>query len=305
MALLADYAITPDVFDIDCHSSDEVCGLNLNTIRQIAVEEGVVRDLRAGQWRSLFANRERQWHRRAKEIVKKLYLQGRLIESPAALAADPTDDRGWCAEGLASHQHEPMIGGVIVTPAVKKAYPREPLVERIDRPSERWRKQRSPSVMVRRTLADYRDHLDLILRYSKSLQFIDPHLDPERSGYGHFVRLLNRAGGRFPPPRIEIHRGQYAGSGYPRDRPDFEPIFRSKMGERLRAAGLSARVFIWDQFHERYLLSNLIGIHLGNGFDTKLNDTTMWNRLGRDQHAAIQRKFDPASQRPVKSFTVP
>ena len=273
MALLADYAITPDVFDVACHSGDEVCGLNLNTIRQIAVEEGVVRDLRAGQWRRLFANRDRQWHRRAKEIVKKLYLQGRLIESPTALAADPTDDRGWCAEALASHQHDPMTGGVIVTRAVKDAYPRDPLVERVDRPSERWRRERSPSVMVGRTLADYRDHLGPILRYAKSLLFIDPHLNPARPGYREFVHLLTDAGGRVPPPRIEIHRVEYFGSSYPRDRPDFEPIFRSEMSACLRAAGLSAKVFIWNQFHERYLLSNELApfswtvCNLGSGLD--------------------------------------
>ena len=52
-------------------------------------------------------------------------------------------------------------------------------------------------------------------------------------------------------------------------------------------------------------LHNLVGIHLGNGFDTRRNDTTMWNRLGRDQHTAIQKEFDPARRTPVTSFMVP
>ena len=48
----------------------------------------------------------------------------------------------------------------------------------------------------------------------------------------------------------------------------FQRRFRNGLGEVLRAAGLSAVVFIWDDFHDRYLISNLVGISLPNGFDT-------------------------------------
>ena len=71
MPLLADYAITPDVFDNASYSSEEVCGLHLSMIRQVMMDEGLVRDLRAGEWRDQFANQGRSWHRRAKEIVRE------------------------------------------------------------------------------------------------------------------------------------------------------------------------------------------------------------------------------------------
>ena len=34
MPLLADYAITPDVFDVTSYSNDEVCEARLETIRE-------------------------------------------------------------------------------------------------------------------------------------------------------------------------------------------------------------------------------------------------------------------------------
>ena len=94
MPLLADYAITPDVFDVTSYTNDEICRLHLKQIGNVMRTEGLVRDLRAGSWRALVAGGERPWHRRGKELVKKLATQGRLISFPPALPTDPVDDHG-------------------------------------------------------------------------------------------------------------------------------------------------------------------------------------------------------------------
>jgi len=156
-----------------------------------------------------------------------------------------------------------------------------------------------------RNLAQYREHLDLILRCANSLQFVDPHLDPVKNQYREFGTLLACAGRRKPTPMIEIHRVCYEGSGsgcsFPMrgDPQYFERRFRSELEAPLRAAGLQAQVFVWDDFHDRYLISNLIGIKLSNGFDTTSNprDETTWARLWRANQDDIQREFDEASGR--------
>ncbi len=313
MSLLAEYAITPDVFDTTSYSNEEVCGLHLHTIREVMMNEGLVRDLRAGQWRELFAKNSRPWHRRAREIVRKLVTQSRLIEFPAVLSPVPTNDQGWCAEVLAGHQQNALAGGVIVTQTVKNAYPREPLVERIDRLSGAgWWTNRSPSVRLDRKIDDYRQQLGPILRCANSLQFIDPHLYPGQRGYRNLADLITCAGRRSPAPLIEFHRVCYEGWGPNMqilDYGELERIFRSALATRLQAVGLSARVFIWDDFHDRYLISNLIGISLPNGFDTtnRPNDMTTWTRLGRTHRDEIQREFEEASRRHVlrHEFTIP
>ena len=213
------------------------------------MEEGVVRDLRSGDWRKLFMNHRRSWHRRSREILKKLATQGRLIEFPAQSATTPTDDRGWCAEALAAHQRVHMEGGIIVTQSLKNAYPREHLIERIDRlNSASWWTRSDPSVRLDRKFRDYRDHLRLILQYANSLQFIDPHLDPSQNRYTDFSKLLATLRRPKPAPHIEIHRVCYVGSGPSRRFPDFEPIFRNKLTSQLHSAGLSVQVFIWTIF---------------------------------------------------------
>jgi len=71
------------------------------------------------------------------------------------------------------------------------------------------------------------------------------------------------------------------------------------MATDLSGAGLEVEVFIWDDFHDRYIITDLIGIGLQNGLDTTAdaNAVTTWNRLGRPERDDIQREFDPASIR--------
>ena len=268
MPLLADYALTPDVFDMTSYSSEEVCGLHLQMIREVLMTEGLVRDLRHGAWRGLFANDGRPWHRRGKELVKKMASQGRLVQHESVAAATPADDREWCAEALGTHARETIAGGVIVTEPVKSAFPEEPLVAQIDRLSNTsWWTGRSPSVRLLQSLRDYQQHLHPILRCSNSLQFVDPHLDPSRRPYREFG--------------------------------DLEVRFRRALANPLTAAGLRAEVFVWADFHDRYLISNLIGISLPNGFDTTADprSITTWTRLGRAERDDVQREFEEPSRR--------
>ena len=313
MPLLAEYAITPDVFDVASYTNEEVCGLCLEMIREPMLIDGLVRDLRDGEWSRLFASDARAWHRRGKELIKKLAKQGRLIQFPRALPEPSPDDHGWCAEALATHDVRAFTGGVIVTDPVKNIWPNEPLVARIGRlGNAQWWAARSSSVHLMRTFTDYKKHLDPVLRCSNSLLFIDPYLDPAKPRYSEIGALFALAGERTPAPKIEIHRVCYEGSGPARQIKDgsyFESRFRGELAGPLRAASLQAEIFIWDDFHDRYLISNLIGILLPNGFDTDQdsNDDTTWARLSRKDRDRVQREFDVAARRHKLQFqfTIP
>jgi hypothetical protein len=142
--------------------------------------------------------------------------------------------------------------------------------------------------------------------------FIDPHLDPSLHAYRDFVTLLVAAGGRAPAPLIELHRVCYAGSGVNRvvlTPVVLEAAFRQPLANALQVAGIAAEVFIWDDFHDRYVISDLMGILVPNGFDTTgaPNSQTTWSRLGRPERDDIQREFDPNAGRHVllRRFRVP
>src|SRR2546422_6142777 len=103
MALLAEYALTPDVFDVTSYTSEEVGGIHLQVVKDVLLEEGLVRNLRGGEWVTLFTGGHRPWHRRAKEILKKLATQNRLVPHPAIGKVAPTSDAEWCDEAIATH----------------------------------------------------------------------------------------------------------------------------------------------------------------------------------------------------------
>jgi hypothetical protein len=85
--------------------------------------------------------------------------------------------------------------------------------------------------------------------------------------------------------------------------------FRHNLTGPLTLANLSVQVFVWDDFHDRYLISNIVGISVPNGFDTTTahNAKTTWTRLGRVDRDDVQREFDPPSGRHKlhHKFTLP
>lgn len=302
MAVLGEYALTPDVFDSSCYGNDELCALLLTGVKDALLDDGLVKDLRDGEWHEIFTNGDRTWHNKGKELLKKLITQKRLIQCPAQGAQTPQSDVEWCHEALAVHGASPL-NGIIVTNDIATAFSSEPIVAPIQKLSNtNWWNGRSPSLRLERTLADYRDALKPVLSFANSIMFIDPHLKPSLPRYHDFSLLLCDCGNRTPIPLIEVHRVCYEGSGSARQFPQPQAIeadFRNALGSALTSANVTIDIFVWDDFHDRYLISDLVGISLPNGFDTTAaaRRQTTWTRLGRKDRDDLQREFDPASNR--------
>lgn len=312
MALLCEYALTPDVFDARSYPHEEVGTARFERLKDIFLEEALLRNLRAGEWLSVFRNNNRLWHKRGMELLKKMFKQNRLRLAEKALPTVPTSDMDWCLEALASHQIDPMTG-VISTAQVVKGVGANPILGRIDRlgSSLCWA-GRSPSVRLARCHSDYEAELRLIMNSANSIMLIDPHLDPTQGRYRDVLSLLLLAQDRRPTPLIEIHRVTYVGSGPNRqliNSGEWENRFRGAWGNDLSAAGLQVEIFLWDNHHDRYLITDLIGVEMGNGYDTTTNpnDITTWSRIARQDRDDIQREFDPACNRHAlrHRFTVP
>ncbi len=309
MSLLQEVALTPDVFLESGYSQPAFCDLCLGMLQPALLGETVVRDLRDGLWSRQFSNGPLSLHPAGQKLLKALAEANRLVPAPAELDSVPSEPVEWGREAQASHKRI-KLSAIICGRHVHRKLdgpPRTLCVETIHE-SDWWRK-RSCSVRLRRTTADYRQHLDPVLRCSTSLMFIDPHLDPSRSHYSEFHQLLESANGQRVRPSIELHRVCYESSG--RDRrilklPELQECF-ADLGQRLHRAGLHAGVFVWDDFHDRYLISNLVGISIPNGFDTTKdkNAQTTWTRLSSRDRDDVQREFDPAASRHELKFRFP
>ena len=151
--------------------------------------------------------------------------------------------------------------------------------------------------------------LGSVLRHANSLIFIDPFIDPtDRHQYGDLMKLLATLQSRSVKPLIEIHRAAWYDSGNDK-RPRVNEVvaaLKPAIEEVAKTAGLSVDVFLWDDIHDRYLITDLVGINLPYGFGTTKapNAQTTWTRLGRANRDSVQREFDPAHRLPRYQFTV-
>ena len=73
----------------------------------------------------------------------------------------------------------------------------------------------------------------------------------------------------------------------------WEEIFKEYFKKINKNSEFEATVFIWDDFHDRHIISNIIGLNLGNGLDTtRSGDKTVWCRIGRKDRDDVAREFD-------------
>jgi hypothetical protein len=319
--MLKEYALVPDIFDETSYTTKELCPQQMNTISELVLDEGIASNLYDGEWSKYLTANAGRFNKAANELIKTARTENRFVRRPHSLSTLPSSDLEWGDEALSSHRHI-SLDGILVSRTNFVHYGGDPIVASVESlQTSGWWKARSSSVRLTRTTADYRRVLSLILGNANSLMFIDPHLDVTRDGkngekshYGEFQEILLAAErvNRNLNPKIEIHRVSYIGSGKNKTEvpiKDWEASFKRILAPILRPKDIKVEVFIWDDFHDRYLISNLIGILIPNGFDveaTPQNNTT-WTRLGRKERDDIQREFNPASNRHnlKHQFTVP
>jgi hypothetical protein len=297
--MLDEYALVPDIFDRAAYSNPDFIEVLLPHLREPLLQQALVRDLCDGGWSKFCLQNSGSLHILCKEFLKKLTAGNRIRRYPRSGVAVPTCASDWCTEGISASGSDPLTG-IIASHATKQGFS-DVIVASIEKiTSTPWWQARSSSVNVDRKIADYLKVLNRVLLQANSLMFIDPNLDPSSYNYRQFHKLLEPLGRRTIKPRIEIHRSLCKGDGAGRTFPTetaWKEAF-ADFGATLRLWGLASEVFFWDDFHDRYLIADIIGITVPAGFDVtgKADDRSTWGRIGRDSKDEIQRLFDPAAR---------
>ncbi len=297
--MLEEYALVPDIFQTEAYTAEVLADAYLPFLKEPLFQEALVRDLCDGGWSLHCLGKAETMHRLGKEILRKLQTGNRLCVAARCTPAQPEQAADWCSEALSSHAVKPL-SGIVTTHHTKLSYPQNEVASIEKLAGTAWWQSRSPSKTLGRKTADYLAVLDRVLRQANSLMFIDPNLDPSQRNYREFVQLLHAMAGRTPRPRIELHRSFCKGDGPARTFPsqaEWQVSFH-QLGQQLSAVGLSAEVFFWEDFHERYLITDIVGVSVPAGFDITVgqSDWSTWGRLGRADRDKIQLLFDPAAR---------
>lgn len=303
--MLAEYALIPNIFSNAAHGSSELAEARLQVLKPIVLEEALVRNLRAGAWWSTLQSWSKaspeDCHPKVKELLKQMAKTKRLrdVSHLGIGETPPKTPEAWLWEALVSHQAEAFTG-VITLPdlAQQDAYKNNKIIARIDRlTNQDWQEQRDQSRMVRmpKQTSSYRAHLKLLFSCANAILFIDPYLDPRQLHYREFHYLLNLI--KDSETCIELHLASKGIGADGNDRrlltlPDWRDRFTDLL-PTLKENKLRAQVFIWENFHDRYIITDLMGISLTGGLDVLPNATVDWTRQTRALRDQTQKDYSP------------
>lgn len=354
--LFSEYVLTPSIFSKNYYCSDvsaigsdcckkcqdndccqqcceqifqeyqsEICRVYLYSLISILLEEAIVIDLYDGKWRD-FTNRIRGKHPMVtKHIIKELYNRGQLVSVQRSNQTKPSDDIGWCQEALAFDVDHQTLRGIITSRSTKERFKDQQKISAIEDlytfdkdllPN--WWVTRSSSVRIQRKMDSYLSTLTTVFKYSASLRFIDPYIDPIQDNYRQFYEFIQEIGRLNSTAEIEIHvcRVKNARLDSGEKIPDFEEYFErykkdfvQEMNSQLSGLSINLNVFIWrKKFHDRYLISNWSGISLPYGFDVDIENPTptytTWTRISQLDREKIDNEFDtsPTYKTQYRSF---
>ncbi len=314
--MLHEFAFSPDVFFPDAFGVEAANGefiaaenhghLALAALWKGIERFGVIRDLAAGGWGKDLEARREDLHVRSRELLKKLRLDGRIVSACSHSANPPKNEMDWLTEALASHKADPEIAQFFGTDEFcgsLKAADYLQLPKGISKiPFCSPFSGGGCSLKVERNVAAYIMALRSLIKYSRSLMFIDPYLDLKAPNYQDFLRLLNEIASINPGVEIELHRqikppqgGQLIPAAA------WKLRFEEAIASDQSLKNLNIKVFIWDEFHDRYLISNLMGVSVPYGFDTtKKSEATRWSMLTPQDADDVRQEFsegDPYRRR--------
>ena len=267
--MIDEFVLVPDIFDPAAYSNPAYIEMCLRHLKEPILREALVRDLCAGRWSRFCDENSNSLHRLCKEILRKLSAGNRLRRFPHSGKADPSCAAEWCQEGIDSANVE-RLDGIIAAHVTKEGFATSAVTSIEKLSGAAWWQARSSTKTLDRKTAEYLKVLNRILLQANSLMFIDPNLDPSSFNYREFHKILAPVANRIIKPHIEIHRSFCEGDGPGRTFPkesDWKERF-STLKPALKLAGVDVEVFLWDDFHERYLVADIVGIMAPGGFRT-------------------------------------
>jgi len=291
--LLSEFGILPEVFRASSYEHPDIVRLSLSQLRNFLMDDAVARDV-AGVWiNELVSGKMESITPYARELLESLMKSGRISVDDTAFKKGVVGDYSWSQLLTDSHQGR-RFDLIIATKSLDFKNKGMPVtdVTNIDA-TEWWNSSRSIDLEVACSLNGYLNPLKKIARLSRRLIIIDPYLYPNSysGNYKHFPELLGKLAAQNPYLFFEIHVKEMENEIVNVE--SFMPFLRMQKWKG------ELRLHVWKKLHDRFIISNLIGICMPKGLEiiTKSEIPRIWTRMSQEMRILITERHDPIANK--------
>lgn len=284
--MIGEFAILPKALRQNSYADPDLARMCLQRLYDCIRNEAVARNL-AGKWAESVRSQS-GLHPCAREILEHLAKAGRLVPDQMTFPYAPGCDQDWLHAALDSHRKNPL--DLIVTRGGMQSERPLPAIASDIKELDRslWSRNSSGTIRVEPSIDGYFRSLSQIAKLSKRLVIIDPFLNPEEPNYRDFPRLLVKL--------IELNRGLFV-----------EIHVKDKEGKHARMEPFKMalqsikwsgelQLHVWDKFHDRYVISNLLGVSMQRGLEfggAMKGELLVWSRLTPEIREQKLKDVDP------------
>jgi hypothetical protein len=303
-------AINTDVFDATTATNSAERELQIIELLRGLSNDGTIANLHGEQWALHVAQQIEPWSQSFKmkftKCLSMLKKRRRLIKHPRWTAGEPGNHADWLHIALEAHQRNPF-NAIVLEQALRQTCGVADdalleIAEVLDSPL--W-VERPQSFMVRKSASDYRQHLLPVLLHARTLDIVDPYLDPRRNDFRHTIQLcceiIAQHNPNAPLADFNLHAG-YRSNAHPNPRTLLQS-WQQALRPLAQRYQQPLKVFLWEahrngeRFHHRYILTDQCGISSNDSLEcvTRNPSTMDWSLLDEKAHAQRRDAVRPGA----------
>ena len=282
--MLYEFGITPDTFDAPNYRTHRQNEVSIVQLLRGIIENGLIADLHKGKWLAdVFDSRLSSLSPALRDQIKScltiLNDRNRLVRHPK-YPTNPADDIDWFNLLLESDNnvsfYEIITGDDFF---LQNSFSDSRFTILADILNSGLWLARRRTLDLERTEAKYREIFTNVLRHAKTLDIVDPYINPVDERWTKPISILSdlmgkRHGSRLVG-RIRIHTNEDQISNSDINlSPDFHIARWRTFLEKLNARDNHGfEVIYWrvktggEPFHDRHIITNQCGISVPNGLD--------------------------------------
>lgn len=290
--MLYDFSCTPQLFTEEALSSEKSNMFYLQLFLKEIYKNGIIADLNNGDWKKNVLQQINSLPPMYKDKLLHLFStlkDHNLIVGHKKFELKPSNELEWIKLAELSDDLQSFFS-IVSYEQASKTQTLQDLLE-----SERWQEERLTTHHIIQNEENLLSELKPILNYARKVTLIDPYFNTLKARYRTTLNLvaeqLRIQRGNAQKGTIEIHARFVLGE---LDDSKFISSWQRSSKEIFQKYGHLCKLYLWDKadsWHDRYIITDQCGIHVGAGLDVREDGKSTWAKLDYNTLADIVKDF--------------